>query len=209
MFTGIVKELGIVKEVKENGEGKIFKIECKKSLNGIKLGMSIALDGVCLTVTEFDNSSFSSYASSQTIGLTTLSTLKKGDFVNLEPALKADDTFSGHFVQGHIEGVGKVVSLNKNKNDHLLKIRVPKNLMECVVEKGSIAISGVSLTVSEIQGDVLSIVLIPFTLKNTTLLKLKRGNSVNIETDILVRSVQSLLKKQSNLTIEKLIEEDF
>jgi len=81
--------------------------------------------------------------------------------------------------------------------------------MDCVIEKGSIAISGVSLTVSEIQGDVLSIVLIPFTLKNTTLLKLKRGSKVNIETDILVRSIQSVLKKQSNLTIEKLIEEDF
>jgi len=108
MFTGIVKELGIIKEVKEKGNGKIFKVACKECLNGIKLGMSIAVDGVCLTVTDFDKSSFSSYASSQTISVTTLSTLKKGDSVNLEPALRAEDTFQAILFRGTLKELEKL-----------------------------------------------------------------------------------------------------
>lgn len=209
MFTGIIKEIGTIENIKSINKGKEIKVRCKDTLSNLKCGDSVAVDGVCLTVTEIKKDHFLAYTSSETLNVTTLKYLKKGDEVNLEPALKPLDTISGHFVQGHIEGVGEVVSVTKKRGDIFLKVKIPNNLMDFIVLKGSIALSGLSLTVSTIENDVIGIVLIPFTLKRTTFKNIKKGTLLNIETDILIKSIKNLLEKEKNITLAKLIEEGY
>ena len=209
MFTGIIKEVGTIEKIEKTGQGIKISVKCQKILNDLTLGDSVSVDGVCLTASLISKSSFSVYASEETIKKTTLAQLRKGAFVNLEPALKAQDPIGGHFVQGHIEGVGKVVSISKKGDEIHIKIKIPKELSKNVIKKGSIAVSGVSLTVSSFKNDTVDIFLIPFTLNSTNLKNLKKDSPVNIETDILCRTVVSFLENKRELKIEDLIDEGY
>lgn len=209
MFTGIIKEVGTIDKIEKAKQGIKISIKCQKVLEALNLGDSVSVDGVCLTASAISKNSFSVYASEETIKKTTLAKLRKGAFVNLEPALKAQDPIGGHFVQGHIEGIGKVLSISKKGEEIHLKIKIPKELLKNVIEKGSIAVSGVSLTVSAIKSDVVDIFLIPFTLNSTNLKNLEKDSPVNIETDILCRTVVSFLEKREGLTIKDLIDKGY
>lgn len=209
MFTGIIKEVGTIDKIEKAKQGIKISVKCQKILQGLNLGDSISVDGVCLTASSISKNSFSAYAGEETIRKTTLSQLKKGALVNLEPALKPQDPIGGHFVQGHIEGIGKVVDISKKGDEIHLKIKIPKELLKNVIEKGSIAVSGVSLTVSAIKSDVVDIFLIPFTLNSTNLKNLEKDSPVNIETDILCRTVVSFLEKKEGLTIKDLIDKGY
>lgn len=209
MFTGIIKEVGFIEKIEKAKRGINLTIKCEKVLKGLNLGDSVSIDGVCLTVSSISKDSFSAYAGEETLKKTTLARIHRGEEVNLEPALKPEDSLGGHFVQGHTEGLGKVVSVTKRGDEVLIQIKIPKEILKSVIKKGSIAVSGVSLTVSEIKDDVIEIFLVPFTLNSTNLKKLKKGSVVNIETDIICRTVISLLENEKEISKNKLIEEGY
>jgi len=179
MFTGIIEATGKILEKSEDG----LEIARPSIFDDCTVGSSISISGVCLTITELDDKSMRFDVVDETLQKTTLGSLNPGDQINLERALRADARFEGHIVQGHVEGVAQVESLDQG----ILTVTVPSDLSPLIVEKGSIAIDGVSLTVAKKDGVQVSVALIPHTLENTTLGSLKDGDTVNIETDILGR----------------------
>lgn len=191
MFTGIVEELGKIQRITSDK----VTVECKTVLDSTKLGDSIAVNGVCLTVTDLTSNSFTADISSETLRI--IAPLKSGDFVNLERALVANGRFGGHIVSGHIDGKGKFVSINK---DNEISLELPSEIIKYVVKKGSIAINGISLTIAEINNNTIDLAIIPHTLKNTNLKFLKSGDFVNIETDILAKYVEKFLSSSDNKT---------
>lgn len=209
MFTGIVKEIGKIRDIPSRKSGISLSVNSPVTCKEIKEGDSILVDGVCLTAEKIDNDGFSAYASSETLKKTTLKYLSRGNEVNVEPSLKAGEPVGGHIVQGHVEGIGETLFLKRKGEEALFKVEIPSELARYVAEKGSIAISGVSLTVSKIEGYSIEMVVVPFTLNATTLKNLKTGNPVNIETDIVARQVVSYLEKKEKLTLEKLVDEGF
>ncbi len=188
MFTGIIEAQAEIMKMTDNG---IF-VERPENFDDIKIGSSISVSGACLSVVSFDSDSMEFDVVSETFQITKLGSLKVGDRVNLERAMKASDRFEGHVVQGHIEGVGEVVSEKQEIESGKLIIKIPENLLIFIVSKGSITIDGVSLTVASISGNEITVALIPHTLKNTTLGFLNNGDKVNIETDVLVRHAKQL-----------------
>lgn len=193
MFTGIIESTALVIE---NRSG-VLVLERPASFDDLKPGSSVAISGCCLTVTSIDEKTMQFEVVSETLSKTKLGSLKAGSRVNLERAMRADGRFDGHVVQGHVEGLGKM----KNEeliinNEKLLSIVVPAELVRFVIPKGSITIDGVSLTVASIDGDVVSVAIIPETLRRTTLGELRDGDAVHIETDMIVRAVASLLPTQ-------------
>lgn len=183
MFTGIVEATA---EILENS-GTSLTVARPAMFDDVKIGASISVAGVCLTVVGLDDQSMRFDVVEETRMKTTLPLKKKGDRVNLERAVTAGGRLDGHVVQGHIEGMGEIISDLRKADSGLLKIALPNNLIKFVVQKGSIAIDGVSLTVAAVEGNVVSIALIPHTKKITTLGQLKPGDRVNIETDVLAR----------------------
>jgi len=188
VFTGIIEAQAEIMKMTDNG---IF-VERPENFDDIKIGSSISVSGACLSVVSFDSDSMEFDVVSETFQITKLGSLKVGDRVNLERAMKASDRFEGHVVQGHIEGVGEVVSEKQEIESGKLIIKIPENLLIFIVSKGSITIDGVSLTVASISGNEITVALIPHTLKNTTLGFLNNGDKVNIETDVLVRHAKQL-----------------
>lgn len=185
MFTGIIEATAKVLKITESG----IILERPKIFDDLKIGCSIAVSGACLTVTAFDKSSISFDVVPTTFRKTKFGSLKSGDFVNLERAMAANGRFEGHIVLGHVEGVGRVVSPQNQPQESLLTIILPTNLLPFVVLHGCIMIDGVALTVASLNGSVVTIAIIPHTLKITTLSLLKNGDTVNIETDILAKYV--------------------
>ena len=179
MFTGIIEFLGKIKDIKG---GKIY-IQSKSVAGLVKLGSSVCVSGVCLTVTDIDNDVMGFDTMSETLSKTNLSVKKIGDVVNLESSLKAGDEIGGHFVYGHIDGVGEVISME----DSLLTIKLPDDLIRYMAPRGSVAIDGVSLTIARLEDRNLTVSLVGYTLENTTLDKLKTGYRVNIEADMLAK----------------------
>lgn len=206
MFTGLIEEVGKIREITPNAEGKEFHIESRKVINDLNIGDSVAVDGACLTVTAQTKEYFSVQAVEETLLKTTLKDIKIGSSVNLERAMLATGRFGGHFVQGHVDGIGKVTSVQNIGKSIVLKIEIPEHIIEYVVMKGSIALNGVSLTVAEIKNSSVSISLIPFTLKATNLCKKKIGDKLNIEVDLLAKYVENFLKskEQETISIEKI-----
>ena len=198
MFTGIVQELGKIKSVKLLQYGEKLVIECNDILHDIKIGDSICVNGVCQTVTKYDSSSFEAVLSNETLNVTNFSDRKQGDFVNLENALTLNSRLGGHIVSGHIDCVGKLVSIEKLSDFYNLKFEIPKSALKYVVYKGSITIDGVSLTISEIDESTFTVAVIPHTYQNTIFKYLKTGENVNIETDILAKYVEKLLNFNDN-----------
>ena len=197
MFTGLITELGSVLSVTRGESSAIFTIAAPKSVTGLAIGDSIAVNGVCLTATSITANSFTADVMVQTLNLTSLSELEVGSPVNLELAAQLDMRMGGHIVQGHVDGVAEVVALTPGEKWAQFDITVPKELMKYVVAQGSITLDGVSLTVGSLDdaSNVVSLWLIPETLANTNLSAKRAGAKVNVEVDILAKYVERLLNK--------------
>jgi len=184
MFTGIIRKIGIVSDIKKSDQNRILKI---KSDIRCKTGDSIAINGVCATVIKKSPGTFFVELMPETLKRTNLGALKKNSKVNLEKPLKYGDKISGHFVLGHIDGTGIVKAISGTKNYKVIKIKAPRSLRKFIVFKGSISINGVSLTISKVKDDAFEVSLIPYTLTHTNLGDLKINDKVNIEIDVLAR----------------------
>lgn len=205
MFTGIVEEVGEIRAITSNAGGKRFRISAGKILEDIHEGDSIAVDGVCLTAEEFGSDYFAAQAVGETLLRSTLATVQRGSRVNLERAMAANGRFGGHFVQGHVDAVATVVSLKQEGNSALLCLAVPDTVQNYIVEKGSLTVNGISLTVAAVNGAEISIALIPATLQNTTLGLKRAADTVNIEVDVLAKYIEKMLgqTRKEPLTFER------
>lgn len=193
IFTGIVEETGKIESVANGNKSAIITIIADKVLKGTKIGDSIAVNGVCLTVTSISGNKFTADVMAETIRRSSLGTLKHGSKVNLERAIAADGRFGGHIVSGHIDGTGVIRSLEREDNAVWVEIETPDKLLKYIVEKGSIAIDGISLTVASLTDDSFSVSVIPHTGEETTLLAKKPGDIVNLENDIVGKYVERLM----------------
>lgn len=194
MFTGIVEEVGKIKSIKMGAKSAIITIQADKIMEDIHLGDSIAANGVCLTVTAFDKNSYSVDVMHETLRRTNLGSLKSGSRVNLERAMAADGRFGGHIVAGHIDDTGTIISMEKDDNAIWITIQTIPQVLKYIVEKGSIAIDGISLTVARVDAKEFAVSVIPHTGSNTTLLEKKPGDTVNLETDMVGKYVEKLLR---------------
>lgn len=194
MFTGIVEELGRVVAIESLPDAVRITIEGPTVVSDLHRGDSIAVSGTCLTAVEFDTNGFTADVMQETLNLTSLSGIKVGDPVNLERAMTAATRFGGHVVQGHVDGVGTVISRAPSENWEWVRVQIPAELMKYVVLKGSITIDGVSLTVNEVGEDFVGLSLIPETLRLTTLGSKQPGHKVNIEADVMAKHIERLLE---------------
>jgi riboflavin synthase len=194
MFTGLIEELGRVKAIEHQSDAVRLTIEGPLVTSDAHRGDSIAVCGTCLTVIEFGNGEFTADLMKETLDKTSLSTIKVGDPVNLERAMTAETRFGGHVVQGHVDGVGEIISREPSENWEWLRIRIPRELMKYVVYKGSITLDGVSLTVNEVGDDFVGLSLIPETLAVTTLGSKAIGEKVNVEADVMAKHIERLLE---------------
>jgi len=197
MFTGIVEELGVVKSIEKQTDALRITVEGPLIVSDIKRGDSIAVSGTCLTAVEHDQASFTADVMLETLKRTSLDGIKVGDQVNLERAMTAATRFGGHVVQGHVDGVGEIISREPSDNWEWLRVRIPAELMKYVVLKGSITIDGVSLTVNEMGDDFVGLSLIPETLEKTTLGSKAIGAKVNIEADVMAKHIERLLEARN------------
>ncbi len=200
MFTGIVEEVGTVKTIKMGAKSAVITIQAEKVMEGMHVGDSIAMNGVCLTVTSFDKNSYSVDVMHETLRRTNLGDFKSGTRVNLERAMAADGRFGGHIVAGHIDDPGRILSMEKDDNAVWITVGTTAPVLKYVVEKGSIAIDGISLTVARVTDNSFSVSVIPHTAANTTLLDKKPGDTVNLETDMIGKYVEKLLRYEENET---------
>lgn len=192
MFTGLIQDIGRVEAVERGEDGARLRIATNLA-SEIGLGDSVAVDGVCLTATAVDDTSFETEAMNQTLTVSALGGVEIGDRVNLELAMKASDRLGGHIVQGHVDGVGEVVDVAEDGFARRLRIRLPQALLPYVIDKGSIGLSGVSLTVAALLDDGVEVSLIPETLERTNLGGLAAGEPVNVECDLVAKYVERLL----------------
>jgi len=197
MFTGIIEEIGTLQRVVPVSHGRRFHITAKRVLEDLKPEDSVAVNGVCLTVTNRDRTTFKVTAVDETLERSTLRNLGAGRKVNLERALRVGDRMGGHWVQGHIDGMGNVVSSKRQGDGLLLTIEIPEHLIKYTAEKGSIAIDGVSLTIADVSDHRITVAVIPYTLEHTTLGSLRNGSQVNIEVDVLGKYVERLLESRT------------
>ena len=191
MFTGIVEEIGTVVTISSNG----MTVHAEKVMSDLKLGDSIAVNGACLTAVSIGDAEFSVDLSPETMRRTSLGNLSAGSVINLERALSASDRMGGHIVQGHVDGTGRVTSTKDDGDSVVYRVRAPSKLMPYIVEKGFIAVDGISLTVVKVGTSSFTLAVIPYTLHNTNLQTLSVGARVNLEADILAKYVENLLKK--------------
>ncbi len=213
MFTGLIEEIGIVKSINVSSSGIYMTITSNVVLEGTKIGDSITINGACQTVTDFGKDSFTVFASKVTCDVTTLGSLKVSSRVNLERAMSPGSRFGGHIVQGHVDGKGNLKSITKDENGIRIEISVPDETMRYIVEKGSVTVDGISLTVVSLIHGGFIIYIIPETIKSATLSEKKQGDEVNIEVDILAKYVEKMLgnknvDRDSNFK-KKLFEEGF
>jgi riboflavin synthase len=214
MFTGIIEELGTIGHIKTGSQSLELTILAKTVLNDVKLGDSIAVNGVCLTVTSFGDQQFTVDVMPETYHATSLAKIKVGDKINLESSLRFNGKLGGHFVTGHVDGIGIIKQITPVDNALNYKIGMDKNLMQYCINKGSIAIDGTSLTIFGVGDDWLNIALIPHTVKNSVIGSKKVGDIVNIECDMLGKYVLNLAKANtlqvpSNITRETLAKNGF
>ena len=207
MFTGLIKEIGSIKSIKKLGDGSEITVSSKDVVKDAKVDDSIAVNGVCLTVVSVGNDFFTVQAVKESLDISTLSALKIMDKVNLEPAMKISDRLGGHIVQGHVDAKGKITKVINNINGTEFTIDYSKELKKYIVHKGSICIDGISLTIAEVTNSYFRLSIIPHTLKHTTAENWGIGREVNIETDIIGRYIENMLKNDDNgLTMDRLSE---
>lgn len=197
MFTGIIEELGTVKSLTKTQAGAKLLVESKVAYSDSKIGDSININGACLTIADIKRNTFSFDISSETVNRTNLGRLKQGECVNMERSLKADSRLGGHFVFGHIDCIGEIVSKEPQGEFVKIKIELPRPNADYLVEKGSVCVDGISLTINTLGDKSFTVMLIPHTLSNTTLGYKKAGDYVNIEVDILAKYIERLMKKTS------------
>lgn len=192
MFTGLVQDLGQIQSFETGADGARLRIATSLS-SEISLGDSVAVNGACLTATSVDANSFETEAMNQTLEVTALGDLEAGSRVNLELAMKASDRLGGHIVQGHIDGVGEVSSIEEDGFARRLRVTLPAELMRYAIDKGSIALDGVSLTISELGEDWVEVSLIPETSERTNLGEAEMGRKINVECDVIAKHVERLV----------------
>lgn len=197
MFTGIIQEVGKVKEITRSTDFAQIEITCGQVLSKLNTGDSIAVNGVCLTATKINTGSFEADVMIKTLELTSLGKLSNSDLVNLELAMLASDRFGGHFVQGHVDAVAVVTKTLVTKDWTQIQIKVSPDLLKYIVAQGSICLDGVSLTVGEVAQDLISVWLIPKTLEKTNLADKKIGDLLNVEVDLLAKHVERLMQSKS------------
>lgn len=206
MFTGIVEELGTVARIVRESSKQRISINCKKILEDIHLGDSIAVNGVCLTVVEFTDHGFSADVMNETFARSSLGALKPGSYVDLERAMAADGRFGGHIVSGHIDGNGVIKSIRPDGNAVWFEIKSEEKILEGIVEKGSITIDGISLTVTAVGRDSFKVSIIPHTLKETVLGHKKNGDIVNLENDVVGKYIKKFLGREEQCKESRLKE---
>ena len=194
MFTGIVEEVGRVEQVPASGRAGSLRIRADRVLDGTQLGDSIAVMGVCLTVTDLSATGFSADVMPQTLSQSSLGALRAGSPVNLERAMAADGRFGGHIVSGHIDGTGRIRRLERDQNAVRITVEAPRDILALVVPQGSITVDGISLTVSRLFADAFEVSIIPHTFAETTLGVRKPGDAVNLENDVVGKYVRRLLE---------------
>lgn len=214
MFTGIVEEIGKICEIKKGSLSAEIKIQCRKVLEGTKVGDSIAVNGICLTVTSLSGDGFTADVMAETMRRSSLSDLKVPGAVNLERAMAADGRFHGHIVSGHIDGTGQVTGIRQEENAVWYTIAADEKLLGYIVEKGSVALDGISLTVAKVTAKDFQVSVIPHTRQETSLTEKQAGSLVNVECDMIGKYVEKLLhgakeEKESNITEGFLMEHGF
>ncbi|WP_036611546.1 riboflavin synthase [Oribacterium sp. P6A1] len=193
MFTGIVEERGSIRKLDIRGSSGRIEVQCRKVLEGTVIGDSIAVNGICLTVTELYDDGFSVDIMAETVRRSSLSAAKQQDHVNLERAMAANGRFGGHIVSGHIDGTGVVQEVKNEENAVWFTIKAPSRILRYIIEKGSIAIDGISLTVAYVDETVFKVSIIPHTMQETTLASRRPGDRVNLENDSVGKYVEKLL----------------
>lgn len=206
MFTGLIREIGEVRELRRRGEGALLAVACTEVCKGADVGDSIAVDGACMTVEAVNPHGFDSFVSAESLLRTTLGKLRPGSLVHLEPSLKMGESIGGHFVQGHVDGVATVLHARKTGEGLTLVLTIPEELTAYIAPKGSIAVAGVSLTVAVLDGSRVEVAVVPHTLEKTLLDRLKPGDSANLESDLLARHLVAWLRKGSAGTVRATLE---
>jgi riboflavin synthase len=215
MFTGIIEETGAVAALIPQSTGARLQVRAQKVLSDLPVGGSIAVNGACLTAVEVAADSFSADLSPETLERSNLGDLRPGGRVNLERPLTPTSRLSGHFVQGHVDGVGELLSLEElGDGNWWLRIRAPRDLLRYFVYKGSIAIDGISLTIASLEDDAIGVAIIPHTYEATSLANLQSGGRVNLECDVIAKHVERLVQSlelpaEHRLSVEKLRDEGF
>jgi riboflavin synthase len=212
MFTGLIEEVGIVRGNQKRGDGSTLTVEAKEILdNTVKLGDSIAINGACQTVVSLDRNTFTVEVIKETIERTNLGRFNSGDPVNLERAMRPDDRLGGHLVQGHVDGMIRLLAIQALAGSTRLRLELPEADKPYVVEKGSVALNGVSLTVAARNDDSFEVEIIPHTWKETTLVKSKTGDLVHVEWDLIAKYVRNMVAPHTsgNVTMNKLREAGF
>ncbi len=209
MFTGIIEEKGSIEHIISGSKSCTLKIKANKIFDDLKIGESVAVNGVCLTATSITYPYFTADVMAETVRRTNLGRLVKGSKVNLERAMSANGRFGGHIVSGHIDGYGTVLSMIREENAVWVNIAADENIMRYIIEKGSVTLDGISLTVAKVGYNDFSVSIIPHTASETTLLERKSGDRINIECDIIGKYVEKLMNKSSGITEEFLRENGF
>jgi len=214
MFTGIVEEVGKITSIQEKGESRRITIEAKSAPKELGSGHSVAVSGVCLTALDIRPGSFCADLAPETWARTSFSRIREGALVNLELPMKADGRFGGHIVQGHVDGVGKLIAFDRiaDSENWWLQIEIPPEVEKYTVFKGSICIEGISLTVAKLEGNRCTVAIIPHTVDMTNLGSLKPGDPVNLEADLIAKYVEKMLHPEpaaTSITIERLVAQGF
>lgn len=214
MFTGIVEEVGKVAKIEQRGENRRITVEATNTPQELGTGQSVAVSGVCLTALDIKPRSFCADLAPETWERTSFSRIQAGALVNLELPMKVDGRLGGHMVQGHVDGTGKFLGLEKiqGADDFWLHIEIPEELERYVVFKGSISIEGISLTVAKIEGNQVTIAIIPHTCEMTNLQSLKPGDPINLETDIIAKYVEKMMggeRAEGAISLERLVAQGF
>jgi len=214
MFTGIIEEVGHVTDIVDKRGTRRLTVSTNKITKQLKLGDSIAVSGVCLTTVDITSQSFSADLAEETWNRTSFSRIKPGALVNLELPMRADGRFDGHIVQGHVDGTGTFVSLDRirQSDDYWLRIEIPLELVRYVIFKGSLSIEGISLTIARIDGTQVTAAIIPHTLEMTNLKSFKPGDPMNLEVDLIAKYVERMLHRDSansSITLERLVSQGF
>jgi len=214
MFTGIVEEIGRITRIEQRGENRRITISAERTPKELGTGHSVSVSGVCLTALDIKPGSFCADLAPETWVRTSFSRIHEGALVNLELPMKADGRFGGHIVQGHVDGVGKLISFERiaDSENWWLRIELPEEIEKYTVYKGSISIEGISLTVATLETNRCTVAIIPHTVEMTNLHSLKPGDPVNLEADLIAKYVEKMMKgdgAESFLTIEDLVEQGF
>jgi len=214
MFTGIVEEVGRVTRIEKRGESRRITVAAENTLAELKTGDSVAVSGVCLTALDIKPGAFCADLAPETWVRTSFSRIHEGALVNLELPMKADGRFGGHIVQGHVDGVGKLIALERiaDSENFWLHIELPRDVEKYTVYKGSVCIEGISLTVAKLEGRSCTVAIIPHTVEMTNLKSLKAGDPVNLEADLIAKYVEKMMNhepEESSLTVDELVRQGF